>query len=65
MVSVKRKRSDATASEDEFSEVSELSFSRNYISLSISGPGVADLSFCDLPGVPYLSLTLWSSDEEL
>ena len=29
---------------------SQLSFSRNYISVRISGPNVADLSFCDLPG---------------
>ncbi|KAF7308050.1 hypothetical protein MKEN_01167300 [Mycena kentingensis (nom. inval.)] len=29
----------------------ELSFSTNYISLSISGPGLADLSFVDLPGL--------------
>ncbi|RXW23695.1 hypothetical protein EST38_g2159 [Candolleomyces aberdarensis] len=36
---------------DDFSEKSELSFSRNVVSLSISGPEVADLSFCDLPGL--------------
>ncbi|KAJ3539480.1 hypothetical protein NMY22_g4720 [Coprinellus aureogranulatus] len=36
---------------DDFASVSELSFSRNVVSLSISGPGVADLSFCDLPGL--------------
>ena len=29
---------------------SELSFSSNCVSLQISGPDVADLSFCDLPG---------------
>ena len=29
---------------------SELSFSSNCVSLQISGPEVADLSFCDLPG---------------
>lgn len=28
----------------------ELSFSNNCVSLQISGPDVADLSFCDLPG---------------
>lgn len=28
----------------------ELSFSSNCVSLQISGPDVADLSFCDLPG---------------
>ncbi|KAJ2922810.1 hypothetical protein H1R20_g14302, partial [Candolleomyces eurysporus] len=36
---------------DDLSEKSELSFSRNVVSLSISGPEVADLSFCDLPGL--------------
>ncbi|PPR05458.1 hypothetical protein CVT24_008227 [Panaeolus cyanescens] len=30
---------------------SELTFSRNCVSLQISGPDVADLSFCDLPGL--------------
>ncbi|PFH47397.1 hypothetical protein AMATHDRAFT_42963 [Amanita thiersii Skay4041] len=30
---------------------SELSFSSNCVSLQISGPDVADLSFCDLPGL--------------
>ncbi|KAF8623386.1 hypothetical protein AX17_007424 [Amanita inopinata Kibby_2008] len=29
----------------------ELSFSNNCVSLQISGPDVADLSFCDLPGL--------------
>ncbi|KAF6746773.1 P-loop containing nucleoside triphosphate hydrolase protein [Ephemerocybe angulata] len=29
----------------------ELTFSSNVVSLAISGPGVADLSFCDLPGL--------------
>lgn len=29
---------------------SELSFSSNCVSLQVSGPDVADLSFCDLPG---------------
>ncbi|KAG5337798.1 hypothetical protein C0989_008853 [Termitomyces sp. Mn162] len=29
----------------------ELSFSSCFVSLQISGPGVADLSFCDLPGL--------------
>lgn len=28
----------------------ELTFSTDYVSLQISGPDVADLSFCDLPG---------------
>ncbi|KAF9047682.1 P-loop containing nucleoside triphosphate hydrolase protein [Panaeolus papilionaceus] len=30
---------------------SELTFSHNCVSLQISGPDVADLSFCDLPGL--------------
>jgi hypothetical protein len=30
---------------------SQLSFSLNAVTLQISGPDVADLSFCDLPGV--------------
>jgi hypothetical protein len=34
---------------------SALSFSSNFVSLQISGPDVADLSFCDLPGA-FLSL---------
>ncbi|KAG5651890.1 hypothetical protein H0H81_007047 [Sphagnurus paluster] len=29
----------------------ELSFSNDFVSLQISGPDVADLSFCDLPGL--------------
>lgn len=29
---------------------SELSFSPNFVSVAISGPNIADLSFCDLPG---------------
>lgn len=33
----------------------ELSFSNNAVSLQISGPDVADLSFVDLPGKPMLS----------
>lgn len=32
---------------------SELNFSTNCVSLQISGPEVADLSFCDLPGASY------------
>ena len=31
-------------------ETMELSFSTDCVSLQISGPDVADLSFCDLPG---------------
>jgi hypothetical protein len=33
----------------------ELSFSGDCVSLEISGPDVADLSFCDLPGALYHS----------
>ncbi|KAF9461878.1 P-loop containing nucleoside triphosphate hydrolase protein [Collybia nuda] len=36
--------------EDDYSDA-ELSFSRDCVSLQISGPDVADLSFCDLPGL--------------
>ncbi|EGN91813.1 hypothetical protein SERLA73DRAFT_127992 [Serpula lacrymans var. lacrymans S7.3] len=32
-------------------ERTELSFSKNCVSLAISGPDVPDLSFCDLPGL--------------
>ena len=39
--------------EDEDVLVSELNFSTNYVSLQITGPEVADLSFCDLPGTSY------------
>ncbi|KAJ6565738.1 P-loop containing nucleoside triphosphate hydrolase protein [Mycena sp. CBHHK59/15] len=37
--------------EDDDEDSAELSFSTNYISLQISGPAVADLSFVDLPGL--------------
>jgi hypothetical protein len=37
--------------DDEDVHDSELSFSNNSVTLQISGPDVADLSFCDLPGV--------------
>lgn len=36
---------------DEDLSTREVGFSANYISLQISGKGVADLSFVDLPGV--------------
>ncbi len=36
--------------DDEDLSENQLSFSINCVSLQISGPGVADLSFCDLPG---------------
>ncbi|PBK85320.1 hypothetical protein ARMGADRAFT_1169624 [Armillaria gallica] len=37
--------------DDEDLSENQLSFSMNCVSLQISGPGVADLSFCDLPGL--------------
>ncbi|KAJ3565327.1 hypothetical protein NP233_g7701 [Leucocoprinus birnbaumii] len=37
--------------DDDVSDEAELSFSHNCVSLQISGPDVADLSFCDLPGL--------------
>ena len=37
-------------------EDSELTFSSNCVSLQISGPDVADLSFCDLPGVFFVTI---------
>ncbi|KAJ7587408.1 P-loop containing nucleoside triphosphate hydrolase protein [Mycena floridula] len=39
------------AGDDEDPSNPELTFTTNYISLQISGPDVADLSFCDLPGL--------------
>ncbi|KAF8419805.1 P-loop containing nucleoside triphosphate hydrolase protein [Boletus edulis BED1] len=36
---------------DGFPEENELSFSKNYVSLEISGKDLADLSFVDLPGL--------------
>jgi hypothetical protein len=36
---------------EDLSGEAELSFSNNCVSLQISGPDVADLSFCDLPGM--------------
>ena len=44
---------DFLDNEDEDELVSELNFSTNCVSLQISGPEVADLSFCDLPGTSY------------
>ena len=35
---------------DEDPETRELSFSKNCVCLGLSGPDLADLSFCDLPG---------------
>ena len=31
-----------------------LTFSKNCVSLEISGPELTDLSFCDLPGAPFI-----------
>jgi hypothetical protein len=44
---------DFLDNEDEDERDSELNFSTNCVSLQISGPEVADLSFCDLPGTSY------------
>ena len=45
-----RPATDFLYGEDEEIASPELTFTNNYISLEISGPDVADLSFCDLPG---------------
>jgi hypothetical protein len=45
-------------SDGEDGEGEELSFSTNCVSLQISGPDVADLSFCDLPGDSSFFLSL-------
>ncbi|KAF9047683.1 P-loop containing nucleoside triphosphate hydrolase protein [Panaeolus papilionaceus] len=37
--------------DDSVMNMTELTFSTNCVSLQISGPDVADLSFCDLPGL--------------
>ena len=37
--------------DDELPDDNELSFSKNYVSLEISGPELTDLSFVDLPGL--------------
>ncbi|KAF5374644.1 hypothetical protein D9615_008939 [Tricholomella constricta] len=37
--------------EDDQGSTLELTFSSNFVTLKISGPDVADLSFCDLPGL--------------
>ena len=41
---------------EESQHSAELSFSNNCVSLQISGPDLADLSFCDLPGAVFVSL---------
>jgi hypothetical protein len=46
---------------DEDPDYRELTFSKNCVSLEISGPELTDLSFCDLPGMsPPTSSLLWS-----
>ncbi|TFK45126.1 P-loop containing nucleoside triphosphate hydrolase protein [Crucibulum laeve] len=40
-----------TGEDEDLQSPSELSFSTNCVSLQITGPEVADLSFCDLPGL--------------
>ena len=37
--------------DDDFDYPRELTFSKNCVSLEISGPELTDLSFCDLPGI--------------
>ncbi|SJL13186.1 uncharacterized protein ARMOST_16625 [Armillaria ostoyae] len=46
-----RRSIDFLDGDDEDATDNQLSFSTNFVSLQISGPGVADLSFCDLPGL--------------
>lgn len=43
-------KASRTFLDDDDEDAPEVSFSTNYISLQISGPEVADLSFVDLPG---------------
>ena len=43
----------------------ELTFSKNCVSLDISGPDLTDLSFCDLPGTLFVLLTLFRLTVEL
>ena len=59
----KKPPKDFLDKEDEDELVSELNFSTNCVSLQISGPEVADLSFCDLPGMSmYFALFLFLID---
>ncbi|KAK0184517.1 P-loop containing nucleoside triphosphate hydrolase protein [Armillaria mellea] len=51
MLNPNRRSIDFLESDDEDATDNQLSFSTNFVSLQISGPGVADLSFCDLPGL--------------
>lgn len=43
---------------DEDPDYRELTFSKNCVSLEISGPELTDLSFCDLPGAPFFPLPI-------
>ncbi len=54
----KRRPSEFLDGEDEDLIDNQLSFSANFVSLQISGPGVADLSFCDLPGLSTAGMSL-------
>lgn len=45
---------------DEDTDMTQLTFSMNCVSLQISGKDVADLSFCDLPGKSYLDLRFFT-----
>ena len=56
----KKQPKDFLDNEDEDELDSELNFSTNCVSLQISGPEVADLSFCDLPGMSYTYILLFS-----
>ncbi|KAJ3812204.1 P-loop containing nucleoside triphosphate hydrolase protein [Lentinula aff. lateritia] len=44
-------RSQILMGDEEINDGRTLTFSSNYVSLQISGPDIADLSFCDLPGL--------------
>ncbi|KAK0499139.1 P-loop containing nucleoside triphosphate hydrolase protein [Armillaria luteobubalina] len=46
-----RRSTEFLEGDDEDLSENQVSFSTNCVSLQISGPGVADLSFCDLPGL--------------
>ncbi|KAF7317274.1 hypothetical protein HMN09_00462700 [Mycena chlorophos] len=46
-------------------DANELAFSTNFISLAISGPDLADLSFVDLPGLIASSRGAGGSDREI
>ncbi len=61
----KRRPSEFLDGEDEDLIDNQLSFSANFVSLQISGPGVADLSFCDLPGISTVNVSLRCSWADL